>query len=637
MVGEPKIVSVWQFPFPIVTGRHLPYCPGNCAAHLNYEIAHQLLFSLSHQPRSRILVNRMIFSSPAWVPSPDQSAPDQVPIGDYVLSNHVLSKNDAPFVDAISGHVYTMAMLRTRVESLARGLAADLNWSPNTGSPEEKVVAIYSLNTVALSGPLLTIMYKIDYFILCWAVHRLNGICMPLHSTCTSAEITSHMITASCTTIFTCSGLMSTCLEAAKELQLPAEKIYTLALPSTYLDNANLEDSPRLKTLEQLADQGSQLPQLEPLRWSAGQGKSQVAFLCSTSGTSGRQKLAMLTHYGIITNLLQMSAFEGFANDTYGQTVAAAIPFSHSYGILIGHVGVLRGESHIVFPRFDMQRMLGSVASYRVNRLYLVPPILAVLGANSFLMEPFDLSSVTSVVTGAAALDRTVAGRLKSLQPSWEFLHAWGLTETCIVVTFTSKHDVWYGSSGSLLPGCQLRLVDAEGKDVENYDQSGEVYYKAPNMFVGYLGDHESTISSFDDDGWMRTGDMGAIQVSPNGVEHLFIRDRIKDMIKVKGMQVIPADVEAAMLTHPAVADVAVIGVPDELAGERAMAFVIRSTSVMSEFSEDDLRDSINDHLEDRLHETHWLGDRLEFVAEIPKSQSGKVLKKILREKAASN
>ncbi|KAM3478264.1 hypothetical protein MY5147_002302 [Beauveria neobassiana] len=372
----------------------------------------------------------MVFSSPAWVPSLDQSAPDQTTVGDFVLSNHVTPKKDAPFVDAISGHIYTMEMLKSRVDSLARGLAKDLDWSPNVGSPWDKVVAIYSLNT----------------------------------------------------------------------------------------------------------------------------------------------KLAMLTHYGLITNLLQMVAFEGFADDSRGQTVAAAIPFSHSYGILIGHLGVLRAEQHIVFPRFDMQLMLGSVPTHQVNRLYLVPPILAALAANSFLMEPFDLSSVSSVVTGAAALDPTVAGRLKLLQPRWEFLHAWGLTETSIVVTLTSMHDVWYGSSGSLLPGCLLRLVDANGKDVETYGESGEVYYKAPNMFLGYLGDQESTGEAFDDDGWLRTGDMGAIQVSPNGLEHLFIRDRIKDMIKVKGMQVVPADVETVLMTHPAVADVAVIGVPDELAGERAMA-----------------------------------------------------------------
>ncbi|KAM3544151.1 hypothetical protein ARSEF1564_002892 [Beauveria bassiana] len=436
----------------------------------------------------------MVFSSPAWVPSLDQSAPDQTTVGDFVLSNHVTPKKDAPFLDAISGHIYTMEMLKTRVDCLARGLAKDLDWSPNVGSPWDKVVAIYSLNT----------------------------------------------------------------------------------------------------------------------------------------------KLAMLTHYGLITNLLQMIAFEGFANDSCGQTVAAAIPFSHSYGILIGHLGVLRAEQHIVFPRFDMQLMLGSVATHQVNRLYLVPPILAALAANSFLMEPFELSSVSSVVTGAAALDPTVAGRLKLLQPRWEFLHAWGLTETSIVVTLTSMHDVWYGSSGSLLPGCLLRLVDANGKDVETYDESGEVYYRAPNMFLGYLGDQESTDEAFDDHGWLRTGDMGAIQVSPNGLEHLFIRDRIKDMIKVKGMQVIPADVETVLMTHPAVADVAVIGVPDELAGERAMAFVVRSASVMADLSADDLQESINDHVESKLHETHWLGDRIELVAEIPKSQSGKILKKLLRAQVAS-
>ena len=109
-----------------------------------------------------------------------------------------------------------------------------------------------------------------------------------------------------------------------------------------------------------------------------------------------------------------------------------------------------------------------------------------------------------------------------------------GSTETSILATFTSEHDVWHGSSGSLLPSCQLRLVTPEGLDISGYDQVGEILYKAPNIFVDYLGDEEASKDTFTADGWLRTGDVGVMRVSPGGAEHLVIKDRIKDMIKVK-------------------------------------------------------------------------------------------------------
>lgn len=109
-----------------------------------------------------------------------------------------------------------------------------------------------------------------------------------------------------------------------------------------------------------------------------------------------------------------------------------------------------------------------------------------------------------------------------------------GLTETCVLATFTSAHDIWHGSSGSVLPGCQLRLVGPEGGELDGYDHAGEVLFKSPNLFIGYLGDEEATKNAFDTEGWLRTGDVGLMRVGPNGTEHLFIKDRLKDMIKVK-------------------------------------------------------------------------------------------------------
>jgi acyl-CoA synthetase (AMP-forming)/AMP-acid ligase II len=233
-----------------------------------------------------------------------------------------------------------------------------------------------------------------------------------------------------------------------------------------------------------------------------------------------------------------------------------------------------------------------------------------------------------------------------------------GLTESSVLATLTSPHDIWPGSSGSLVPDCQLRLVGEGGEDVSEYDEAGEVLFKSPNLFVGYVGDAEATKNTFDENGWLRTGDVGVMRVGPNGTEHLFIRDRLKDMIKVKvgatrgflfipicfanqeglvqGMQVVPVDIETVLLAHPAVVEVAVIGVPDEFAGERPRAFIVRSESVMADLDGEDLRDSIDDQVESKLHETHWLNGRIDFIAAIPKNQNGKVLKRELRAMVAA-
>ncbi|XDG05069.1 hypothetical protein ABKA04_004684 [Annulohypoxylon sp. FPYF3050] len=574
----------------------------------------------------------MICTSPSWVPLVGGEDPDSKPVYEYLTDQAAaISRptSKAPFVDALSGKSYSIRDVATRVEWLARSIARYTGWLPNCGSPYDKVVAIHSLNTI-------------DYFVICWAVHRLGGICLPIHSTTTAEEMVSHLDSAQCKTIFTCNQLAPICLEVAEKLSIPSERTYVMPLSEEYeSQGANLTD--KFMSIEQLIDEGSRLDSLEPLKWVKGQSKSQVAFLCPTSGTSGRQKLAMLTHYGMALNVMQLTAFENFTKKGHSEVASGVIPFSHCYGLFLGHMAVYRGDTLIVFPRFDMQLMLSCVPKYCIERLWLfpsflsqVPPILAALADNPFLFEMFDLSTVRTIVTGAAPLSKSLAQRIETLQPMWKLLHAYGLTETCVIATITSQHDIWYGSSGSLLPRVELRLVRDDGQIVSGHDEQGEICFRAPNIFVGYLGNEVATQQTIDANGWMRTGDIGLMRTGPHGYEHLFVLDRIKDMIKVKGTQVLPLDIEALLVTHSAVVEAAVIGVPDGLAGERPQAYIVRSTSVMSDLDEDALRESIEDLVEGKLHETHWLHGRIEFLPSIPKSQNGKVLKKNLRAMATT-
>ncbi|KAK3984773.1 hypothetical protein QBC44DRAFT_353478 [Cladorrhinum sp. PSN332] len=551
---------------------------------------------------------------------------DSIPLGQFTLEG----SNDAPFqalskhlfVDGITGKSYSREILGQRVEWLASALAKNLGWSVNEPSPWD----------------------KIDYFVVCWAIHRLNGICLPIHPTSSISEMVSHMETAKCKALFTCQPLLPTAANAASQLSTPLEETYILPVSVHPNDHSSREPC-HLRDIEKLILEGSRLDSLPPLSWVEGQAKDQIAFLCSTSGTSGKQKLAMISHYGMIVNLIQVATFESVHSRKPGQAepLTGVVPLSHVYGLMLGHLSAWRGDPFVVFPRFDIQWMLQAVAQYRVQRLYPVPPVIVALVTNPFLLQLHDLSSVTSIVNGSALLGKSLAERLLALQPNWKIIAAYGLTESATAAAFTSTHDTWAGSSGSILPLFQARLVGAERDDIETLDTPGEILLQSPTLFKGYLGNDEATRDAFDSRGWLRTGDVGMFKKNLNGdgAEHLFVLDRLKELIKVKGEQVIPGDIEGVLRTHPAVADVAVVGVPDDQAGERAMAFVVRAAlasdsgcDVAGREDEEELRDEIDDFVQERLEETHWVHDRIIFVSELPKSQNGKVLKRELRARA---
>lgn len=228
-----------------------------------------------------------------------------------------------------------------------------------------------------------------------------------------------------------------------------------------------------------------------------------------------------------------------------------------------------------------------------------------------------------------------------------------GLTETSPVVTSTSELDIDPGSSGTLLPGLKAKVIDAEGKEVTEYNKPGELYVQGPTIVLGYLNNAKATAETFvhhDDGRWMRTGDEVIVRKSPKGTEHFVIVDRIKELIKVKvstpvlcvlnpitntykqGHQVAPAELEAHLLTHPLVDDCAVIQVPDLRAGEVPKAFVVKAPQAKGK-SDDEITQSINKHVEEHKARHKWLKGGIEFIDVIPKSPSGKILRRLLRDR----
>lgn len=250
---------------------------------------------------------------------------------------------------------------------------------------------------------------------------------------------------------------------------------------------------------------------------------------------------------------------------------------------------------------------------------------------NAEALRNYDLSSVTSIFTGAAPLGAETMEDLNRMYPSWLIRQGYGLTETCTVISSTARDDIMPGSSGSIWPGYEVKLVTQEGIEIEGYDQPGEVWAKSPSVVLGYLHNDKANKETFVD-GFMRTGDEGLIRRSQNGKEHLFIVDRIKELIKVQGFQVAPAELEAHLLAHSAVADCTVIPVPDDQAGERPKAFVVKKPGGALEESDQFIARDIKKHVEKHKTRHKWLKE-VEFVDAIPKSPSGKILRRLLKDK----
>lgn len=210
-----------------------------------------------------------------------------------------------------------------------------------------------------------------------------------------------------------------------------------------------------------------------------------------------------------------------------------------------------------------------------------------------------------------------------------------GLTETAVIISITDPNITYPGADGCLVPGVEARLINSDGNEVEAYNEPGELLLKSPSIMKGYLGQETATREVFDEQGWLRTGDIAVFRLTGQDgkvTPHLDIVDRKKDIMKVKGLQVAPVEIESHLSSHPAVAEVAVVGVRDEDAGERPYAFIVRSPRAMADLDEESLKADLNRHVEATLSEPHWLRKNIRFVEEFPKSSNGKPLKYKLKE-----
>ncbi|KAF5981361.1 phenylacetyl ligase [Fusarium coicis] len=492
---------------------------------------------------------------------------------------------------------------------MARAIAKRLDWGVANGTEWDKVACVFSWNTI-------------DYVPLTHALHRLNAIASPANAAYSVSELTHQLRATSAKALFACIPLLSVALEAAADIS--KDHIFILDMPNETNNSAFV-------ALSTLIDEGRHLHPLPPLLWFKEQGKRQVAYICFSSGTSGLPKGVMLSNYNIISNIALQVAYESYGRKLAGvetQVGLGLLPFSHIYGlVIICHILPWRGDEVVVLPRYNLGHMLAAIQKYKANHLPLVPPIAIQLLQNKRKCDSYDLSSLEWVTSGAAPLGAKTIESMQQMWPRWKVAQGYGLTESSPSVCSTSQHDILPGTSGSIVLGTQCKVIDENGLEVTELEKPGELFVQSPNICLGYMNNAKATAETFvwDEDGrWLRTGDVVVIRLSPLRTEHVVIVDRIKELIKLKGNQVAPAELEAHILSHPFVADCAVIPVPDDFAGEVPKAFVVKDAGTGNK-SDEEIKTAICKYVESHKAKYKWLQGGVEFVEAIPKSPSGKI------------
>ena len=355
----------------------------------------------------------------------------------------------------------------------------------------------------------------------------------------------------------------------------------------------------------------------EPIDQVPVDNADHVAVLPYSSGTTGLPKGVMLTHRNLVANVAQIGGFLTYGED---EAALAALPFFHIYGMQVLMNALLAsGVKVVTMPRFDMEAALGLVESERITRFFAVPPMVLGLARHP-AVDRYDLSSLKQVFSGAAPLGADLAAEAAA-RVGCEVVQGYGMTEMSPVSHGTPEGWFRPGTSGVTLPNTEIRIVDPVTGADQGSGGTGELWVRGPQVMKGYLNNPEATAATIDPDGWLHTGDVAELDEAG----HVTIVDRIKELIKYKGFQVAPAEVEAVLVTHPAVADAAVVGAPDEEAGEVPKAFVVVAPGAAAPTLAE-LADFAAEHLA-----TYKVVRRLEVVEAIPKSASGKILRRELR------
>lgn len=502
-------------------------------------------------------------------PLPDVDIP-RVAVGPFVLERAREWGERPALVDGPSGRVLTYAGLDDQTRRMSAGLV------------QRGFIRGDKLALLAPNGP--------EYGVAFHAATFAGGAVTTINPVFNTEEIAKQLLDAQPRVLVTVQAVAEQARKAAGDTSV--EQMYVIGEDSF----AALQDA------EPLSEQVAVDPAVD------------LAALPYSSGTTGHPKGVMLTHRNLVANLCQAQAALPLKPS---DVVIGVLPFFHIYGMtLILNLTLRMGATIVTMPRFDLEGFLRAIQEHRVTRAYVVPPILLML-AKDPRVDDFDLSSLELVTCGAAPLgaelELACAQRLRC-----RVCQGYGMTESSPVShSAVDGREIKAGTIGMPVPNLECRIVDAAtGEDTER----GELWMRGPNIMKGYLNNDAATRATLDADGWLRTGDVATVDADG----YFSIVDRVKELIKYKGFQVAPAELEAIIITHPQVADVAVIPIADEEAGEVPKALVVRSGELTGEDLRAYVAQRVSGYKQIRA---------VEFVDEIPKSPSGKILRRVLKDR----
>jgi len=514
----------------------------------------------------------MIFTSPL----PDVEIPD-VPMTTYVFARAAELGDKPALIDGPTGRVLTYAGLDAATRSLAGGLVAR---------------GFSKGDTVALMSPNIP-----EFAVIFHGVAMAGGIVTTVNPTYTANEVHHQLIDAGATMLITIPMFLETARAAAEGTGVT--EIFVIG---------ESDDAPSLTTL-----MGA------PLAEHVSVAKGDLVVLPYSSGTTGVSKGVMLNHGNLIANVAQVGTAGDIRED---EKFIAVLPFFHIYGMqVLMNTGLRAGATIITMPRFDLEQFLKLHQEHGITRSFVAPPIVVALAKHP-MVDNYDLSALRQVFSGAAPLSAELSLEAGA-RIDCEVVQGYGMTELSPVSHLTPPGMVKAGSVGITAPNTETRIVDPiTGKDLD-INEDGELCVRGPQVMAGYLNNQAATEATIDRDGWLHTGDIA--HIDEDG--HVWIVDRLKELIKYKGFQVAPAELEALLLTHPAVADAAVVGKLDEEAGELPIAFVVLRPN--AEVSEEDIATFIAGQVATykQLREVH-------FIDAVPKSASGKILRRVLRDQS---
>ena len=513
-------------------------------------------------------------------PFPDVDIPD-VPLTDFVLANAERLGDKPALIDATTDRTVTYAQLAESVRAMAAGLA-------ERGFGKGDTFAHFAPNLP-------------EYAIALHGVATVGGVNTTANPLLTAEELAVQLRDCGARMLVTVPALLDKAAEAAEQAGVSEIFVYGEAESATpFASLLQSEGEPPEVAIDPASD---------------------LAALPYSSGTTGLPKGVMLTHRNLVANICQTVAALRTSED---DRVAAVLPFFHIYGLVVVLNTSLRcGATLVTMPRFELPAFLSMLQEHRITRAYAVPPIVLALAKHP-LVDEFDLSSVEYVLSGAAPLSADLevacAGRL-----GCRMQQGYGMTEASPVTHLVGDDAAGRtpGSIGQTVPNTECRIVELGTDEDVAPGEPGELWIRGPQVMKGYLNQPEATAHTINAEGWLRTGDVG--RVDENGA--FWIVDRVKELIKYKGYQIAPAELEALLLTHPEIADAAVIPVQDDEAGEVPKAFVVGSVTA----------DEVTGFVAERVAPYKKLR-AVEVIDEIPKSPSGKILRRVLvdRERAAA-